>query len=81
VAACGSGVGPHHRANSDSTGARCSHHRGCYLNRWCDPNAVRHGVKVFAWQAIGNGEEIPIDYLNAFDGWWFALRPRFRKRS
>src|SRR2546426_2612399 len=22
---------------------------GCYLNHSCDPNAMRHGVKVFAW--------------------------------
>lgn len=42
---------------------------GCYLNHSCDPNAMRHGVKVFAWRAIGLGEEITIDYrLNAFDG-------------
>src|SRR5262249_1101860 len=32
------------------------------------PNAMRHGVKVFAWQPIEEGEEITIDYrLNAFD--------------
>jgi hypothetical protein len=42
---------------------------GCYLNHSCDPNAMRHGVKVFAWRAIADGEEITIDYrLNAFDG-------------
>ena len=42
---------------------------GCYLNHSCDPNAMRHGVKVFAWRAIAAGEEITIDYrLNAFDG-------------
>ncbi|MEY2470377.1 MAG: hypothetical protein QOF21_3075, partial [Actinomycetota bacterium] len=30
-------------------------------------NAMRHGVKVFAWRAIEAGEEITIDYrLNAF---------------
>jgi SET domain-containing protein len=42
---------------------------GCYLNHACDPNAMRHGVKVFAWRPIATGEEITIDYrLNAFDG-------------
>ena len=42
---------------------------GCYLNHSCDPNAMRHGVKVFAWRAIEEGDEITIDYrLNAFDG-------------
>jgi SET domain-containing protein len=41
---------------------------GCYLNHSCDPNAMRHGVKVFAWREIRSGEEITIDYrLNAFD--------------
>lgn len=42
---------------------------GSYLNHSCDPNAMRHGVKVFAWRPITAGEEITIDYrLNAFDG-------------
>ena len=41
---------------------------GCYLNHSCDPNAMRHGVVVFAWKPIGEGDEITIDYrLNAFD--------------
>jgi hypothetical protein len=41
---------------------------GCYLNHACDPNAMRSGVKVFAWRDIRRGEEITIDYrLNAFD--------------
>ena len=41
---------------------------GCYLNHACDPNAMRHGVKVFAWRPITAGDEITIDYrLNAFD--------------
>jgi len=41
---------------------------GCYLNHSCDPNAMRKGVKVFAWRDIAAGEEITIDYrLNAFD--------------
>lgn len=41
---------------------------GCYLNHSCDPNAMRSGVKVFAWRAIRAGEEITIDYrLNAWD--------------
>ncbi len=40
---------------------------GSYLNHSCDPNAMRSGVKVFAWRAIRKGEEITIDYrLNAF---------------
>ena len=40
---------------------------GCYLNHACNPNAMRSGVKVFAWRAIQMGEEITIDYrLNAF---------------
>ncbi len=42
---------------------------GCYLNHSCDPNAMRSGVKVFAWKPIAAGDEITIDYrLNAFDG-------------
>lgn len=42
---------------------------GCYLNHSCEPNAMRHGVKVFAWRSIAAGDEITIDYrLNAFDG-------------
>lgn len=42
---------------------------GCYLNHSCDPNAMRSGVKVFAWRDIVPGEEITIDYrLNAFGG-------------
>ena len=42
---------------------------GCYLNHSCDPNAMRHGVTVFAWRPIHAGDEITIDYrLNAFDG-------------
>jgi hypothetical protein len=42
---------------------------GCFLNHSCDPSAMRHGVKVFAWRAIERDEEITIDYrLNAFDG-------------
>ncbi len=40
---------------------------GCYLNHSCEPNAMRSGVKVFAWRAIRKGEGITIDYfLNAF---------------
>jgi PhnB protein len=42
---------------------------GCYLNHSCDPNAMRHGVTVFAWRPIAAGDEITIDYrLNALDG-------------
>ena len=42
---------------------------GAYLNHACDPNAMRHGVVVFAWRPIAAGEEVTIDYrLNAFDG-------------
>jgi hypothetical protein len=42
---------------------------GCYLNHSCDPSAMRHGVKVFAWRTIEAGEEITVDYrLNALDG-------------
>jgi SET domain-containing protein len=42
---------------------------GCYLNHSCEPNAMRSGVKVFAWRRIRCGEEITIDYrLNAFGG-------------
>jgi hypothetical protein len=41
---------------------------GCYLNHARDPNAMRHGVKVFAWRPIAAGAEVTIDYrLNAFD--------------
>ncbi|HEU5441212.1 MAG TPA: SET domain-containing protein [Ktedonobacterales bacterium] len=40
---------------------------GCYLNHSCEPNAMRRGVKVFAWRDIRRGDEITIDYrLNAF---------------
>jgi SET domain-containing protein len=40
---------------------------GCFLNHSCEPNAMRSGVKVFAWRAIEAGDEITIDYrLNAF---------------
>jgi SET domain-containing protein len=42
---------------------------GTFLNHSCDPNAMRSGVKVFAWRAVRRGEEITIDYrLNAFGG-------------
>ncbi|HVP05464.1 MAG TPA: SET domain-containing protein-lysine N-methyltransferase, partial [Dehalococcoidia bacterium] len=42
---------------------------GCYLNHSCDPNAMRSGVKVFAWRDIRAGDEIVIDYrLNATGG-------------
>ena len=42
---------------------------GAFLNHSCEPNAMRSGVKVFAWRAIRRGEEITIDYrLNAFGG-------------
>ena len=42
---------------------------GCYLNHSCEPNAMRSGVKVFAWRRIRMGDEITIDYrLNAFSG-------------
>lgn len=41
---------------------------GCYLNHSCEPNAMRSGVRVFAWRDIEPGEEFTIDYrLNAFD--------------
>lgn len=40
---------------------------GCYLNHSCDPNAMRHGVNVYAWKDIRARDEITIDYrLNAF---------------
>jgi len=42
---------------------------GAYLNHSCEPNAMRSGVKVFAWRRIRAGAEITIDYrLNAFGG-------------
>jgi SET domain len=42
---------------------------GAYLNHSCDPNAMRSGVKVFAWRPISTGDEILIDYrLNATGG-------------
>jgi len=41
---------------------------GCYVNHSCDPNAMRHGVNVFAWRPIEEGDEVTVDYrLNAFD--------------
>jgi SET domain-containing protein len=40
---------------------------GCFLNHACEPNAMRSGVNVNAWQPIVEGDEITIDYrLNAF---------------
>lgn len=49
------------------------HPPGAFLNHACDPNAMRSGVKVFAWTDIAPGDEITIDYrLNAFTdggGW------------
>jgi hypothetical protein len=49
------------------------HPPGAYLNHACDPNAMRSGVKVFAWSDVAGGDEITIDYrLNAFtdsEGW------------
>ena len=42
---------------------------GAFLNHACDPNAMRHGVDVYAWRTIQRGAEITIDYrLNAFGG-------------
>ena len=42
---------------------------GAYLNHSCDPNAMRSGVKVFAWRPVQAGDEILIDYrLNATGG-------------
>lgn len=42
---------------------------GRYLNHSCEPNAMRSGVKVFAWRSIRRGDEITIDYrLNAYGG-------------
>ena len=42
---------------------------GAYLNHSCDPNAMRSGVKVFAWRPIRADDEIVIDYrLNATGG-------------
>ena len=42
---------------------------GCYLNHSCEPNAMRSGVKVFAWRDIHQGDEVTVDYrLNAFGG-------------
>ncbi len=35
---------------------------GCYLNHSCEPNAMRSGVKVFAWRDIEEREEITIDW-------------------
>jgi SET domain len=41
---------------------------GCYLNHSCEPNAMRAGVKVFAWRPIRAGEEVTVDYrINAYD--------------
>jgi hypothetical protein len=42
---------------------------GCYLNHSCEPNAMRKGTHVHAWEDIRQGGEITIDYrLNAFTG-------------
>jgi hypothetical protein len=42
---------------------------GAHVNHARDPNAMRHGVAVFAWHSIAAGEEIRLDYrINAVDG-------------
>src|SRR5438270_11862360 len=35
---------------------------GCFLNHSCEPNAMRSGVKVFAWRDICPGGEVASDY-------------------
>src|SRR2546425_11262926 len=62
-----SGEDRRHLCELDSLSSAVLLPPGCYLNHSCDPNAMRSGVKVFAWRRIRPGEEITIDYrLNAF---------------
>ncbi|HEY7021173.1 MAG TPA: SET domain-containing protein-lysine N-methyltransferase [Ktedonobacterales bacterium] len=35
---------------------------GCYFNHACEPNAMPHGVDLYAWRDIAAGEEITVDY-------------------
>jgi SET domain-containing protein len=35
---------------------------GCYFNHACEPNAMPHGLDLYAWKDIEAGEEITVDY-------------------
>jgi SET domain-containing protein len=35
---------------------------GCYFNHACEPNAMPHGMDLYAWRDIEAGEEITVDY-------------------
>ncbi len=35
---------------------------GCYFNHACEPNAMPHGMDLYAWKDIEAGEEITVDY-------------------
>jgi SET domain-containing protein len=35
---------------------------GCYFNHACEPNAMPHGMDLYAWKDIAAGEEITVDY-------------------
>jgi SET domain-containing protein len=35
---------------------------GCYFNHSCAPNAMPHGMDLYAWKDIESGEEITVDY-------------------
>jgi SET domain-containing protein len=35
---------------------------GCYFNHACEPNAMPHGMDLYAWKDIEVGEEITVDY-------------------
>ena len=40
---------------------------GCYLNHACDPNAMRSGVKVFAWRPITGWEATSVEKAYYWD--------------
>lgn len=48
---------------------------GCYFNHACEPNAMPHGMDLYAWKDIEVGEEITVDYrLSAIsDDRWDCL--------
>ena len=52
---------------------------GCYFNHACEPNAMPHGMDLYAWKDIEAGEEIAVDYrLSAITDNRSGLRLRLR---
>jgi SET domain-containing protein len=35
---------------------------GCYFNHACEPNAMPHGLDLYAWKDIEADEEVTVDY-------------------